>query len=397
MLLEWPDRGAGLLPPDRSTSRSRWRPSSSSNSAMPASPAIGTLRAARRPHGDGAPVHRRERLQRGAAAAPAGRRLDARLRAAGARRQAHDPDELAAPARRSAGARRQALQRDRASRRQRRAVRGDGTGLRRTGCRRRTSITPISSRACCCSRTSATSAWSRAIRRPRSRSATRPRSTRCCICTSSRCPTCSAGRAARRISNSLLRHGCVPDRGRAPARLVPAAPRRDVAGRGARGVPALWREALRPAIDAPPTWVLRDFHSPNLLWLPQRKGSPRLGMLDFQDAVMGPAAYDLASLLQDARVDVPEETEVALLGRYVRGRRAADAEFRRRRNSSSSTSRSRPSAPARSSASSRGSTCATASRNICVTCRAYGATCSARWRIRRWHRSTTGTSTTCRR
>ena len=42
---------------------------------------------------------------------------------------------------------------------------------------------------------------------------------------------------------------------------------------------------------------------------------------------MGPAAYDLASLLQDARVDVPEETEVALLGRYVRSRRAADASF----------------------------------------------------------------------
>jgi tRNA threonylcarbamoyl adenosine modification protein YjeE len=90
---------------------------------------------------------------------------------------------------------------------------------------------------------------------------------------------------------------------------------------------ALWREALQPAIDAPPTWVLRDYHSPNLLWLPARSEVARLGVLDFQDAVMGPAAYDLASLLQDARVDVAEPTEVALLSRYVRHRRASDTSF----------------------------------------------------------------------
>ena len=91
---------------------------------------------------------------------------------------------------------------------------------------------------------------------------------------------------------------------------------------------ALWRELLHPAIEAPPTWVLRDFHSPNLLWLPQRSETARLGILDFQDAVMGPAAYDLASLLQDARVDVSEQTELALLGRYVRGRSRTDPELR---------------------------------------------------------------------
>jgi N-acetylmuramate 1-kinase len=90
---------------------------------------------------------------------------------------------------------------------------------------------------------------------------------------------------------------------------------------------SLWGEALAPAIEAPPTWVLRDFHSPNLLWLPNRKGLARLGILDFQDAVMGPPAYDLASLLQDARIDVAETTELALLGRYLRRRRAVDADF----------------------------------------------------------------------
>lgn len=90
---------------------------------------------------------------------------------------------------------------------------------------------------------------------------------------------------------------------------------------------ALWRELLQPAIDAPPTWVLRDFHSPNLLWLPRRSEIARLGILDFQDALMGHPAYDLASLLQDARVDVSEQTELALLGRYVRGRRQTEPGF----------------------------------------------------------------------
>jgi len=90
---------------------------------------------------------------------------------------------------------------------------------------------------------------------------------------------------------------------------------------------ALWREALQPAIDSAPTWVLRDVHSPNLLWLAQRSELKRVGLLDFQDALMGPAAYDLASLLQDARVDVPEQLEVALLGRYLRRRRADNSEF----------------------------------------------------------------------
>ena len=90
---------------------------------------------------------------------------------------------------------------------------------------------------------------------------------------------------------------------------------------------ALWREALAPAIEAPPTWVLRDYHSPNLLWLPDREGIAQVGVLDFQDALLGPAAYDVASLLQDARVDVPESLEVALLGRYARARRAQDGRF----------------------------------------------------------------------
>ena len=93
-----------------------------------------------------------------------------------------------------------------------------------------------------------------------------------------------------------------------------------VAAAKRQGYVGLWRETLRPTIEGQRTWVLRDYHSPNLMWLPNRTGIARIGLLDFQDAVMGSPAYDVASLLQDARVDVPEAMEVALLSRYVRAR-----------------------------------------------------------------------------
>ena len=89
----------------------------------------------------------------------------------------------------------------------------------------------------------------------------------------------------------------------------------------------LWRGALHEIAAAPATWVLRDFHSPNLLWLPERAGVARVGLLDFQDALWGPHAYDVASLLMDARVDVSEALELRLLSRYAVGRQAASADF----------------------------------------------------------------------
>ena len=89
----------------------------------------------------------------------------------------------------------------------------------------------------------------------------------------------------------------------------------------------LGRDALLPVTTGTQNWVLRDFHSPNLLWLPEREGTGRIGLLDYQDALMGPPAYDVASLLQDARVDVPEMMEIALLSRYTRARRSASATF----------------------------------------------------------------------
>ena len=68
-----------------------------------------------------------------------------------------------------------------------------------------------------------------------------------------------------------------------------------------------WRsghELLPLAEHDQPVWTLRDFHSPNLIWLPERRGFKRVGLIDTQDCVLGHPAYDLASLLQDARVDV---------------------------------------------------------------------------------------------
>ncbi|MGE3626264.1 MAG: tRNA (adenosine(37)-N6)-threonylcarbamoyltransferase complex ATPase subunit type 1 TsaE [Hyphomicrobiales bacterium] len=77
-----------------------------------------------------------------------------------------------------------------------------------------------------------------------------------------------------------------------------------------------WREALKPLSTEAPGWVLRDYHSPNLLWLPDRKGIARVGVIDYQDALAGPLAYDLVSLLQDARLTVPAELEAELLAHY---------------------------------------------------------------------------------
>ena len=63
--------------------------------------------------------------------------------------------------------------------------------------------------------------------------------------------------------------------------------------------------------------VLRDYHSENLIWLPDRKGVARIGMLDYQDALIGHPAYDLVSLLEDARRDTTLELQRTMLDRYI--------------------------------------------------------------------------------
>ena len=89
----------------------------------------------------------------------------------------------------------------------------------------------------------------------------------------------------------------------------------------------LWRPHLEGVATADQGWVLRDYHSPNLMWLPERGGPARVGVLDFQDALIGPKAYDLVSLLQDARLDVPEALEARLLDRYCSARAAQEPQF----------------------------------------------------------------------
>ncbi|MHC2566745.1 tRNA (adenosine(37)-N6)-threonylcarbamoyltransferase complex ATPase subunit type 1 TsaE [Bradyrhizobium liaoningense] len=90
---------------------------------------------------------------------------------------------------------------------------------------------------------------------------------------------------------------------------------------------AMWRELLRTPLAAPKTWIIRDYHSPNLIWLGERSGIERIGVIDFQDTVLGPQSYDVVSLLQDARIDVPETVELTLLSRYIKARRAQDTSF----------------------------------------------------------------------
>ena len=68
----------------------------------------------------------------------------------------------------------------------------------------------------------------------------------------------------------------------------------------------------------------RDYHAENLIWLPGRDGVARVGMLDFQDALKAHPAWDLLSLLQDARRDVPRELEAAMLERYLSARSGVD-------------------------------------------------------------------------
>ncbi len=87
---------------------------------------------------------------------------------------------------------------------------------------------------------------------------------------------------------------------------------------------AVWPDLLA-ATAADPVLTLRDYHADNLMLL-DRPGLAGLGLLDFQDALVGHPAYDLVSLLQDARRDVPTELETAMLDRYSTARGIADTE-----------------------------------------------------------------------
>jgi aminoglycoside/choline kinase family phosphotransferase len=82
---------------------------------------------------------------------------------------------------------------------------------------------------------------------------------------------------------------------------------------------AAWTEVLEPVAGdgLGPVTVLRDYHAENIMLVSGREGVGHFGLLDFQDALAGHPAYDLASVLEDARRDVPVELERAMLDRYI--------------------------------------------------------------------------------
>jgi aminoglycoside/choline kinase family phosphotransferase len=85
------------------------------------------------------------------------------------------------------------------------------------------------------------------------------------------------------------------------------------------GYRAAWSQVLEPVAKdgLGPVTVLRDYHAENVMLVKGREGVAHFGLLDFQDALVGHPAYDLASVLEDARRDVPPDIERAMLDRYI--------------------------------------------------------------------------------
>jgi hypothetical protein len=90
---------------------------------------------------------------------------------------------------------------------------------------------------------------------------------------------------------------------------------------------AAWRAVLPLAHQVPASLLLRDYHVANLMLLPARDGIRQAGLLDFQDAYRGPVTYDLISLLEDARRDVPVALQKKMLARYLAAFPALDREL----------------------------------------------------------------------
>lgn len=95
----------------------------------------------------------------------------------------------------------------------------------------------------------------------------------------------------------------------------------------------LWRAALDSIAASPQVFVHRDYHAQNLIWMPQRAGLARVGLIDFQDAVAGSRAYDLISLIEDARRDVSpalaeQATQHYLAAMRAQGTPVDEAQFR---------------------------------------------------------------------
>lgn len=85
---------------------------------------------------------------------------------------------------------------------------------------------------------------------------------------------------------------------------------------------AIWDALIDELATAEKNLLLRDFHSPNIIWRDEKSGIGKIGIIDFQDAMIGPTAYDLASIVQDARVTIEPELFRQLMDDYLALRRA---------------------------------------------------------------------------
>jgi N-acetylmuramate 1-kinase len=110
--------------------------------------------------------------------------------------------------------------------------------------------------------------------------------------------------------------------------FVPAALGRPADSSEAAEHRALWRKALQNLAGDRTVFVHRDYHAQNLLWRSGRLGLKRVGVIDFQDALAGSPAYDVVSLLEDARRDVTPELAEAMTVRYLKASRADSERFR---------------------------------------------------------------------
>ena len=104
---------------------------------------------------------------------------------------------------------------------------------------------------------------------------------------------------------------------------MPAIAGRQPTDRERAGFAEVWNAALDRLADTEQSLLLRDYHSPNIIWRQEKSGNDRLGLIDFQDALIGPSAYDVASLAMDARVTVPPTIEKRTVEAYVRARQSA--------------------------------------------------------------------------
>ena len=86
------------------------------------------------------------------------------------------------------------------------------------------------------------------------------------------------------------------------------------------GLAAALDQMLAPLRNDPAGFTHRDYFAGNLIWLPARAGLRRVGILDFQSAAIGHPAYDLASLIQDARRDIPPDLAERATTRYLAAR-----------------------------------------------------------------------------